>query len=305
MMGGTMGARTIIAVYPGRFQPMGLHHKQTYDWMVSTFGYDNSFIATSTKVDANKSPLNYSEKLMVAENHGVSADKFVLCRSPYQPTEIIAKLQNERGLFLEDIVIVFVVGKKDMSENPRFRVGYKRSGDPTYYQHFENTNDHYTADRHGYLVVAPHVSFSLPGGIESSGTNLRALLSTATPEIFEQAMGFYDATVDAMFKEKFRGSIMEKKDRSELVLGTVEYSTFMEDLIGDILHVKKSLRSRKNRNSRKEASRLQAAVDSLRYINKKNERQLNANSLSEVRLTREEEKLTRDEIKSYFDRLKR
>jgi len=192
-----------------------------------------------------------------------------------------------------------------MSENPRFRVGYKKSGMPTYYQHYGSSQDLASADTHGYLVVAPHVNFSLPGGIESSGTNLRALLSTASPDIFEQAMGFYNPMIDKLFKEKFRGIIMEKKKRGELVLGTVEYSNFMEDLIDDIIHVKKSLRSRRNKDSRKEASRLQAAVDSLRYINRKNERQLNANSITEIKITNEEEKLTRDEIKSYFDRLKR
>ena len=198
-----------------------------------------------------------------------------------------------------------MVGKKDMSSNPRFRVGYKKSGEPTYYQDYESAASLESADRHGYLVVAPHVNFSLPGGLESSGTNLRSILATAPPEIVEKAMGFYNPEIDSMFKEKFSSMVLEKKDRGELVLGTVEYSNFMDELIDDILHVKKSLRSRKNKNSRKEASRLQAAVDSLRYINKKNERQLNANSLSESKIEKEEEKLTRDEIKSYFDRLKR
>ena len=37
----------IIAVYPGRFQPMGRHHKATYDWMVSNFGPENSFIVNT------------------------------------------------------------------------------------------------------------------------------------------------------------------------------------------------------------------------------------------------------------------
>jgi len=305
MLSNSMSPKTIIAVYPGRFQPMGLHHKITYEWMVSTFGFDNSFITTSSKTAPVRSPLNYEEKRLVAKHHGVTPDKFILCRSPYQPNELIAKLQNERGLFLEDFVIVFVVGKKDMTENPRFKVGFKASGGPTYYQDYETSQDLQPANQHGYLVVAPHVSFSLPGNIESSGTNLRALLATAPPEVVEQAMGFYDQKVDAMFKAKFKGAMMEKKDRGELVLGTIEYGNYIDELIDDIIHVKRSLRSRKYKNSRKEASRLQGAVDSLRFINRKNERQLNASSLTEIKIVNEEEKLTRDEIKSYFDRLKR
>ena len=304
MISNTPSPRQIIAVYPGRFQPMGLHHKMTYDWMVSTFGYDNSFIATSTKTEPSRSPLTYHEKLLVAEQHGVPADKFVLCRSPYQPKEIVERLQNERGLFLQDYAIVFVVGKKDMSENPRFQVGYTKSGRPTYYQHYEGASTLASADQHGYLVVAPHVNFSLPGGLESSGTNLRNLLSAATPDTFEKAMGFYNSEIDSFFKAKFAPVIQEEKIRGELVLGTQEYSDYVDELINDIIHVKKSLRSRKNRNSRKEASRLQAAVDSLRYLGRKNERQLNASAVNEAVVEREEE-LTRDEIKSYFNRLKK
>ena len=79
-MTGMQMQKTIIAVYPGRFQPMGLHHKLTYDWIVSTFGVDNSFITTSSKVIPNKSPLSYDEKLNIATAHEVSADKFLLCR---------------------------------------------------------------------------------------------------------------------------------------------------------------------------------------------------------------------------------
>ena len=94
MLERSMSPKTVIAVYPGRFQPMGLHHKLTYDWMVSTFGYDNSFITTSSKVEAIKSPLNYDEKLIVAQYHGLTPDKFILCRSPYQPKELIENMDE-------------------------------------------------------------------------------------------------------------------------------------------------------------------------------------------------------------------
>ena len=51
----------IVAVYPGRFQPMGKHHKATYDWMVANFGADNSFIITSDKVCLPDSPFCFDE----------------------------------------------------------------------------------------------------------------------------------------------------------------------------------------------------------------------------------------------------
>ena len=57
----------VIAFYAGRFQPMGRHHKMTYDWAARTFGEDNVFIVSSDKVEPPKSPLNFSEK----QNHSL------------------------------------------------------------------------------------------------------------------------------------------------------------------------------------------------------------------------------------------
>ena len=34
--------KTIVAIYPGRFQPMGKHHAQAYKWLKSKF--DDAFI---------------------------------------------------------------------------------------------------------------------------------------------------------------------------------------------------------------------------------------------------------------------
>ena len=38
--------KTIVAIYPGRFQPMGKHHAQVYDWLAGKFGKSNTYIAT-------------------------------------------------------------------------------------------------------------------------------------------------------------------------------------------------------------------------------------------------------------------
>ena len=51
-----------IAIYPGRFQPMGRHHYETYKKIAEEYGINDTFIATSDKVKLPKSPLNFSEK---------------------------------------------------------------------------------------------------------------------------------------------------------------------------------------------------------------------------------------------------
>ena len=57
-----LGDKTILAIYPGRFQPMGRHHKASYDWLAKKFGKENTYIVTSDKTEPKKSPLNFAEK---------------------------------------------------------------------------------------------------------------------------------------------------------------------------------------------------------------------------------------------------
>ena len=106
---------------------------------------------------------------------------------------------------LEDTVVYYVVGAKDQKEDPRFTPGITRRGKPTYFQ-FEppNTSTQQLADgtKHGYLAVAPHVEYILPNGVESSGTELRRFLPTASPEEFAQATGITDPKIQELIRSK-------------------------------------------------------------------------------------------------------
>ena len=84
--------KTVIAIYPGRFQPMGKHHYDAYKWLASKFGKENTFIATSDKVDPPKSPLNYKEKKAIASKYGIG-DNIVQVKNPY-------KAYKAAGIFL-------------------------------------------------------------------------------------------------------------------------------------------------------------------------------------------------------------
>ena len=52
--------KNIVAIYPGRFQPMGKHHAETYKWLKSKF--KDAHVVTSDKVDLPKSPFSFNEK---------------------------------------------------------------------------------------------------------------------------------------------------------------------------------------------------------------------------------------------------
>ena len=188
---------TIVAIYPGRFQPMGKHHAAVYKNLANQFGQSYTYVATSDVVDPPTSPLNFNEKLSIINAHGIS--NVVQVKNPYKATEIIEKYDPATT------AVVFAVGSKDMTDDARFRVGFKKNGEKTYFQYYdENKANLDTYRNHGYLLVVPHVSLLVAADTEMSGTTLRNLLATASPELFYDTMGFYDPKIYNMIKKKFQ-----------------------------------------------------------------------------------------------------
>ena len=283
----------VIVIYAGRFQPMGKHHKMTYDWCVQNFGTENVFVVSSDKVAPPKSPLSFIEKQAVAIEHGVPEEKFVNEKVPYmlRTWKNIPKILKERKLDYNKIILAFVVGQKDMNENPRFRVGLtKKQNKPTYFQHFNSEVDMRPGTEHGYLLVAPHMQFLLPNKMESSGTNLRAFLSTANPNEFELAMGFWDEELDQLFKQKFVNKntlipeSIKRKSKNDK-----DYGVYLEEIMNELQHIKKEYGSRTKAGSRYrlEANKLQGAYSELRKLKRKHEKQMeNDQMLSERAIRR-------------------
>jgi len=208
--------KNIIVIYPGRFQPMGKHHADVYNKLANIFGRSNTYIATSDKVDLPKSPLNFQEKSLVIKNHGIT--NVVQVKNPYQSTEITSKYDPETT------AVLFAVGKKDMMDDPRFRVGFKKDGSPSYFQYYDdNKNNLLPYTQHGYLYVAPHVSLNVPGFGEMSGTILRQALATATPDEFKTIMGFFDPGVYNLLKKKFSVLATEHTNKQAIPSLTKEW----------------------------------------------------------------------------------
>ena len=182
--------KRVIAIYPGRFQPMGRHHYATYKALADQFGAENTFIATSNKMGP-KSPLDFEEKKKIMVAHGVPADKIVMTRNPYQALEITKDFDPDATS------VVFAVGGKDMRESPRFANldGFTKKGTPAYYKTYKPGEELVGLGKHGYITVAPHVEIDVPGFGEMSGTTLRQALKGATPEDFETIMGFYNQEI--------------------------------------------------------------------------------------------------------------
>ena len=206
------GIENVVAIYPGRFQPMGRHHAQAFRWLQDQFGEENVYIATSNKVDPPKSPLNFEEKKQAMLAHGIPESQIVQVKNPYKAEEILGSYNPETT------AVAFMVGQKDMREDPRFRVGEKKRGGPTYFQEFEsNVKNLRPFGEHGYLVVAPHISLDIAGFGEMCGTTCRAALADGDEQLFANVMGFFDEDLFNLFKEKFQsGTLKEEVERMPL-----------------------------------------------------------------------------------------
>jgi len=152
--------KTIVAIYPGRFQPMGKHHAKAYKWLKSKFS--DTYVATSSKIELPKSPFSFNEKKKIINSHGIK--NVVQVRNPYKAEEILKKYDPLTT------AAVFMVGKKDAGRlKGKFFQPWKGTAKVGY--------------REGaYLIHAPHVSMNVPGYGEMSGTSTRKALGDKSIE---------------------------------------------------------------------------------------------------------------------------
>lgn len=171
----------VIAIYPGRFQPPGPHHAKVYEWMKGKFG-TNSFIATSNKFDPYQSPFHFDLKKEVLKQYGIT--NVVETKQPYRPIEILEKFDPEKDC------AIFIYGQKDEG-----RLQYtKKDGSKGYFQPFPSDSSEIRPFKeHSYVVIAQHMKGLSDD--EVSGTLLRKELKNATPEEFENLMGWYNKSL--------------------------------------------------------------------------------------------------------------
>ena len=190
--------KTIVAIYPGRFQPMGKHHAEVFKWLQNQFGKQHTYVATSDKVDPPRSPFNFREKRSIILKHGIK--NIVQVSNPYRSDEILKKYDPATT------AVVFVYGKKDAG---RLRTT-KKDGSPGYFQDFSKSKSNLLGyDKHGYFVISPHINLKVKGFGEMSGTTLRQALAAADKNTFKEIFGWFDPKIFDMVKTKLAEQIEE------------------------------------------------------------------------------------------------
>ena len=194
--------KKVIGIYGGRFQPFGLHHKKTFEWLEKQV--DVAYIATSNIKTPPKHPFNFKEKVRHMTKMGIPSNKIVQERIPLK-AELLKKYDSDTT------AVIYIFGEKDAG---RLAGGRKKSGGLSYFQDYKkNKNNLKGWDEHGYFMTAPHVSVKV-GGKEISGTVMRNLLDPntepkPTPKLFKEAFGYYDEGIFMMMVNKF-GKLSEE-----------------------------------------------------------------------------------------------
>ncbi len=133
----------LVVLYPGRFQPFHLGHREVFASLQNKFGRDSVFIATSNKVELPKSPFNFSDKTVLMNAADVPSDRILEVVSPYKLPERFDPTNT---------IFVVAVGAPDRDRLKPDSV--KKDGQPSYFRTLTHLSDAVTADQHGYVIVA-------------------------------------------------------------------------------------------------------------------------------------------------------
>ena len=176
-----------IAIYPGRFQPFGPHHKKVFLYLQKKF--DDAYIVTSDKSDSKRHPLNFKQKKVHMTKMGIPSNKIIKVKNPYQAAELTKK-------FSDDTAVVFAFGKKDAGRLTSGKYFLPYTSKPTY-----------GYKERGYFITAPHFKINV-AGMDISGTNIRRILGSQElaqdrKVNFKKLFGYWDPKVAKFFIKKF------------------------------------------------------------------------------------------------------
>jgi nicotinamide mononucleotide adenylyltransferase len=187
-----------IIVFSGRFQPFHLGHYHSYEVMVTKFGKENVFIATTDNTDDENSPFTFDEKkLIMTKMFGISEHQIVKVKNAYQAKEITDNLPHGTP-------VIWVLGEKDS----------ERLKHSKYFKQFNTNTELEGSDREGYVIIAPQTPLKI-GDKVISGKELRSALSSGKnqTEIFQAAFGKLDDEIFNLVTSKLASRPSPKRSR--------------------------------------------------------------------------------------------
>jgi hypothetical protein len=172
-----------VAIVTGKFQPFHAGHYNIYRAMVTKFGKDNVYIATTNDTDSIKSPFGFKEKKdIMMKMFGIPNSRIVQVKQPYSPKEILSKLPP-------NTMYVTTVSQKNADQLSG--TGYFKSYEET------SPEERKAYGQQGYYMMAPEMQLQVDGK-SISGAQIRSLMGDpaitdrAKQEIFTKIYGRFD-----------------------------------------------------------------------------------------------------------------
>ena len=184
--------KKVIGIYGGRFQPFGLHHKKTYEWLKKRV--DDAYIVTSNLKSLPRHPMNFKEKARHMTKMGVPSNRIVMEKNVYSAKNVLKKYDKDTT------AVIYIFGKKDAG---------RLKGGKYFDDYKKNKNKMVGYEERGYILSAPHVSMRV-GGKEISGTTMRDILGSPKvndkqrEKLFKKLFGYYDKGIFNMLTNKFK-----------------------------------------------------------------------------------------------------
>lgn len=136
---------SVIAVFPGRFQPFHKGHLDIYKKLIEKFGKTNIYIITGDNLNSkNKenNPLNFKQKKELIASVGIPKNRIIKMKgSAYNIDNIFSSLKKNK----KDFKLIVCFSEKDL--------GIKNLGKT--YKPFKNISLMKTADKNGYIYLVP------------------------------------------------------------------------------------------------------------------------------------------------------
>ena len=199
----------LIIIFAGRFQPFHRGHALYYEKAKHEFPTAKFYIATAsnTSKDAlkepSKYPFDFNEKKQIIHACGVPENEIVETRIPYKPIKILEHFNPNVDK------VIFLVGLKDMKNDPRFNFKNTKSGDKSYFQPYKDINQMESFNEkggHGYIYAPGNITFDIDGHQMQSASEFRALFKTADEKsrkrMVIETIGHFDENIYNIFVNK-------------------------------------------------------------------------------------------------------
>lgn len=203
--------KDVIVLYPGKFQPMAIYHKEEYDRICRKFDKDNVIIVTNDITDPIEKPLTFEEKYKIMKRHNVK--HIMKANNPFHATEIIEQFDST------NTVVIYAVDNSDIQELKNYKRLMRWNG--TSQLSYKDIQNPYV-----YYMVVNHVIYDLPSFGKMTSKSIFAALSDRSAKLAElksrfiSIFGWFDVEIFNMVVSKFntkRGKMKESKsDKNKL-----------------------------------------------------------------------------------------